>query len=74
MLPAAMKDVSRCKPRPAAPAKPVTLTINSTCDATGLSRTTIYGLINQGRLKTIAIGRRRLVVYSSIEALMEAAV
>jgi excisionase family DNA binding protein len=46
-------------------------TIDDTCRITGLGKTSIYELIAQGRLKSVAIGRRRLVLYSSIEALLQ---
>jgi len=54
--------------------KPVTTTIDATCHITGLGRTKIYELIGEGKLKAVAIGRRRLVLYSSIEDLIDGAV
>jgi excisionase family DNA binding protein len=53
------------------PPTPLTKTIDDTCQITGLGRTKIYELIAEGRLKATAIGRRRLVFYASIEALLE---
>ena len=50
--------------------KPITVTIQTARRITGLGNTTIYELIKQRKLKTVAIGRRRLVIYSSIEELM----
>ena len=50
--------------------KPVSVTIDDTCRITGLGRTKIYELIGEGKLKTKTIGRRRLVIYASIEALV----
>lgn len=64
-------DDPRRRPRRIPPPKPLTVTIDDTCKITGLGNTKIYELINQGKLKSIAIGRRRLVLYSSIEALLE---
>jgi excisionase family DNA binding protein len=49
---------------------PLTKTIDDTCRITGLGRTKVYDLIATGRLKTTAVGRRRLVFYASIEALL----
>ena len=49
---------------------PITKTISDTCHITGLGRTKIYDLIAKGRLKTTTVGRRRLVFYASIEALL----
>ena len=50
--------------------KPVSTTIDVACRITGLGRTKIYELIGEGKLRTKTIGRRRLVMYASIEALM----
>ena len=36
----------------------------------GLGNTTLYGLIRGGRLRTVKLGRRRLVLYASIEELL----
>ena len=36
----------------------------------GISRTAIYELINAGKLKTVKIGRRRLVPIEAIEELI----
>ena len=55
------------------PPKPISATIDDTCKITGLGRSTVYELIKQGKLKAVAVGRRRLVLYSSIEALIEGA-
>ena len=51
--------------------KPVTVTINTGLEITGLGRTKFYELINEGTIKTITIGRRRLVVFASLEALTQ---
>jgi excisionase family DNA binding protein len=55
------------------PSKPVSATVNDTCRVTGLGRTKVYELIRAGKLKTVTIGRRRLVLYSSIEELIHRA-
>ena len=52
------------------PLIPIAKTIDDTCRMTGLGRTKIYELIAEGKLKATAVGRRRLVFYSSIEALL----
>lgn len=54
------------------PPKPMAVPVDDTCRITGLGRTSIYELIAQGKLKSVAIGRRRLVLYESIEALLHA--
>ena len=51
--------------------KPITVTINAGLELTGLGRTKFYELINEGTIKTITIGRRRLVVFASLEALTQ---
>jgi excisionase family DNA binding protein len=42
------------------------LSIPETCDRLGLGRSTIYGLISRGALKTVHVGRRHLVREDSI--------
>ena len=44
--------------------------ISETARALGLGRTTIYALINQGRLETVKLGSRTLIKTSSILALI----
>ena len=58
------------RPRRGEGPKPVSATINDTCHITGLGRTSVYQLISQGKLKAVLIGRRRLVLYSSLEELI----
>lgn len=40
------------------------------CQATGLGRTKLYELIGHGHLDTTTVGRRRLVLVSSLRALI----
>ncbi|MEE1876812.1 helix-turn-helix domain-containing protein [Altererythrobacter litoralis] len=49
---------------------PITLSIADTCTALSLSRSSIYKLINAGRLRTLKIGTRTLITVESIEALV----
>ena len=49
--------------------KPITVTIGTALNVTGLGRTKFYEMIAEGRIKTITIGRRRLVLFSSLEEL-----
>lgn len=51
---------------------PFTLSISEAAKALSLGRTSIYALINEGRLETVKIGRRRLVKVESICQLLEA--
>jgi hypothetical protein len=50
--------------------KPITVTVSVTREITGLGNTTVWGLIRDGKLQTIKIGKRRLVIYQSIEDLL----
>jgi excisionase family DNA binding protein len=49
---------------------PFTTSIAETAQALGLGRTKTYELINEGRLETVKIGRRRLVKVQSIRRLL----
>lgn len=49
----------------------ITVTIADMKRATGLGTTTIYSLINEGKLETVKIGRRTLVKTKSIRALLD---
>lgn len=53
--------------------EPLTITIQGARKATGLGTTKIYELINEGRLKTVKVGRRTLVRTDSIRALVDQA-
>lgn len=53
--------------------KRLAVTIDGACEITGLGRTKIYELICDQKLKAVAIGRRRLVLMKSIEALLQPA-
>lgn len=48
-----------------------TASITEAAKALSLGRTSIYALINSGTLKTVKIGRRRLVKVESIRQLLE---
>ena len=56
------------------PARPVveprTLRVNDFCKAYGVGRSTAYELINAGKLKSIRLGGRRLILRDSAEALL----
>jgi hypothetical protein len=45
--------------------------IKTTADALGIGLTKTWELVKQGKLETIAIGTRRLVLFASIERLIE---
>jgi excisionase family DNA binding protein len=50
--------------------KPLAVPVKRACKLMGVGNTTMWGLIKAGRVKTICIGRRRLVVYTSLESLL----
>ncbi len=47
----------------------VSASINETAKALGIGRTSVYRLIQEGRLETFKLGRRTLVKAASIRAL-----
>ena len=51
-------------------AQRLSCTIAEACEATGLGRTKLYELIGGGHLDTTTIGRRRLVLVSSLLSLV----
>lgn len=51
--------------------EPVTISITGAAKALGLGRTTIYGLIADGRLESIKVGSRHLIKTASIRQLIE---
>lgn len=59
------------KPR-ASPSPPLVVSVNEGCRQAGIGRTKFYELINQGKVKTVTIGRRRLVLTDSLRAMLEA--
>jgi excisionase family DNA binding protein len=55
-----------------APAQtPVLVTVKAARSLTGLGTTKIYELIGAKTLKSITVGRRRLIAFSSIEDLLK---
>lgn len=52
--------------------KPIAVTVRQARQLSGLGNTKLWELIKQEKLKTVAIGRRRLVLYSSLERLLGA--
>jgi excisionase family DNA binding protein len=49
----------------------LTCTVRDACAFSSIGKTKLYELINKGALATKRIGRRRLVVVSSLKALLE---
>ena len=50
--------------------EPLLTSVNGACKTLSLGRTSLYGLINAGRLETVKLGRRTLVKNASIKALI----
>jgi excisionase family DNA binding protein len=44
--------------------------VDDAAKAYGLSRTTLYKLLAEGRLKSVLVGRRRLILRDSLDALL----
>lgn len=55
---------------PTAEPDPISVTVRTACRLMGLGHTTVWKLISEGRLRTIRIGKRRLVLFDSIEQLI----
>lgn len=49
----------------------VSAPVDETCRAVGLGRTTIYRLMDEGKITSTTIGRRRLIFVASVLALLE---
>ena len=43
------------------------LGVNQVCEQLGLSRSLVYGLLSEGRLRSLRVGRRRLVPASAVD-------
>ena len=52
--------------------KPLAVTVKKACSLLGIGNTKMWELIKDRKVKTVTIGRRRLIVYSSLEALISA--
>jgi hypothetical protein len=51
-------------------ARPLAVTVKSACKLVGIGNTSMWALIKSGRVKTVSIGRRRLVIFTSLESLV----
>jgi excisionase family DNA binding protein len=51
--------------------KPLTVSVRRAQELLDLGKTKVWEMINDGRLKSVKVDRKRLILYSSIEALME---
>jgi predicted DNA-binding transcriptional regulator AlpA len=55
----------------ASPSEPLVVSVDEGRRMAGIGRTKFYELINEGRVKTVTIGRRRLVFVASIREMLE---
>lgn len=71
---AAAADALRAAARSprAAAAPPDMLSVDDAARRLGISRTTLYQLADRGGLRTVKVGRRRLVAASDLAAYIEA--
>ena len=46
--------------------------VDAAAQAYGLSRTTLYKLLSEGRLRSVLVGRRRLILRDSLDELLRA--
>jgi excisionase family DNA binding protein len=51
--------------------KPLAVPVNTASKLLGVGNTKMWELIKDGRVQTISIGRRRLVIYDSLERLVK---
>jgi excisionase family DNA binding protein len=49
----------------------LSVTIKQAVEATGLSVRKLYNLIAEGKLKSVPVGRRRLILWESLEELLK---
>jgi len=54
-------------------AKPLTVTVAMAKNLSGLGNTTIWALIKTRKLESISVGRRRLIVFDSLQKLLSPA-
>lgn len=54
------------------PQTPLSYSIPDAARAIGVGRSTIYQLLNDGRLQSVHVGKRRLILADSLKALVQA--
>jgi hypothetical protein len=52
------------------PTEPITVTVATAKELSGLGTTKIWALIREGKLKVVRVGRRTLVVFTSLKAVL----
>ena len=49
---------------------PITISIAEACRLAGIGKTSLYELLNAGKIEAVRVGRRRLIKFASLEALL----
>jgi excisionase family DNA binding protein len=63
-------QTGRRTPRDTVPLKRIGYRVNDFCTIAGISRTTLYELIREGKIKTILLGGRRIIPASEAERII----
>ena len=50
---------------------PISITIGEFCAQVGLRRTTAFRLLREGKIESRLVGRRRLILMSSVKKLLD---
>jgi hypothetical protein len=58
----------------AAKPEPLTITVQRAKDLSGLGSTTIFALLKEGKLRSVKVEGRRLILFASLKALLGASV
>lgn len=66
----ASTEVSRNKPLADGVLKPLAVTVPKAREISGLGNTTIWARIKDRTLETVCVGRRRLILYRSLERML----
>ena len=65
-------ETKKSPPEPAAaPMEPLAVRIPTAMQLIGVRRSTVYGLIKAGELRTVKLGRATLITMSSLRRLIE---
>jgi hypothetical protein len=70
MKPLDLKAIVGLLPDEAVILKPLTVPVKMACQLVGIGNSTMWKYIRSGRVKTISLGRKRLVIYASLEELV----
>lgn len=61
----------RWKHQPKPMTEKISVTVSQACELTGLGRSTIYRLFDEGKLSRLKVGSRTLIKVSDLHALMD---